>query len=119
MDEQAIETFWTIARERSGLSPLEVPLGPSQVGTVPPPTWSYGDTSAEADEFVAALLARGEGELRTPASDYAESGAEEPSVGDVSIVLDGSGTPRALVAVGSVDRGGAAVTQRLSVLYAA
>lgn len=119
MDDDAVENFWNIARERAGLNNLEVPLGPSQVGTVPPPTWSFGDTADEADDFVAGLLDEGSGELTTPMSDYAESGAEEPAAGDLSIVLDGDREPRALVTVAAVAQTDGVLTQQLTVLYPA
>lgn len=115
MNEEAIEAFWNVARERARLSDLEVPLGPNPLGLVPPPTWSYGDSPGDADRFVDAIVRQGSASISAPDADYAQDG--RPKVGDVSIILDGSGAPRALVAITASDHADGQVTSEVTVLY--
>lgn len=114
--EWRIDVFWEDARIRAGLNPARVYLGTSVTETVQPPAWSFGSTPEEADRILALVLSGAKTATTSPLSDYqpddpaesdlaadpdADSGESAhqplPEVGSLSILLDGSGHPRALV----------------------
>lgn len=115
MNEE-IANFWDVARERTALADLEVPLGPNEVALIQPPTWSFGETADQADEFVRDLIADGHAQLTAAVSDYDDQAL--PQLGDLSIVCDSGDHPRALVAVSAVDTDSGNLTQTVKVLYA-
>ena len=68
--------------------------------------------------FVAAVLDdSADAEEWTDLEDYAATGAPLPERGAVSIVLDGSGHPRALVATADVQSTGDRVREQFRLLY--
>ncbi|WP_299033784.1 ASCH domain-containing protein [uncultured Pseudokineococcus sp.] len=92
-----INRFWETARGRAGLGRLAVVTGVSAATAVPPPAWAFGATPEQADELLALVL---DGTKTATASahwEYEAEGEALPSPGDLSIVLDGAGHPRALV----------------------
>ncbi|MBK5249457.1 MAG: ASCH domain-containing protein [Actinomycetales bacterium] len=96
-EDTAVAHFWEVARVAGKVSRLEVFMGRAPLDTVPPPAWSFGADQLEADRLLAAVL---EGRKTAATSPYREyEGTEEnlPHVGDLSIVLDGAGQPRALI----------------------
>lgn len=115
MTEDALTAFWNLAREHANLDAMPGYFGPSPLGSLPPPTWSYSDDPAEADRFVAGLLDGSRLETTCPASEY---GDELPAVGTLGIVTDGAGNPRVLVATSEVEELAAGVVvERYAVLY--
>lgn len=96
-----IAEFWAAAHPSAGIGKVEVVVGRSVAATMPPPAWAFGDNAAVADELIAAVLA---GHKTATSSALAEFGESEavPEVGDLSIVLDGEGHPRALIRTTSV-----------------
>ena len=79
-------TNWLKARVAAGL--------PAQAQPV---VWSFGDHPALADELLGLVL---DGTKTATASllwYYEEGGETIPAVGDLSIITDGNGTPRALI----------------------
>lgn len=115
--DEAVNAFWNEAKRRIHLEEISVYTGPSPLAAVPPPSWSWGE-DAEADEFVADLLSRGQGETRVAAADYEAVGEQLPEPGSLSIVLDGSGRARVLVVTSDVTVDAGDVVQALKVLYA-
>ncbi|GAA2021751.1 ASCH domain-containing protein [Pseudokineococcus marinus] len=98
-----IVRFWETARSRAGLGRLSVVTGTSAATAVPPPAWAFGADPQQADELLALVL---EGTKTATASarwEYEAEGEELPRPGELSIVLDGAGHPRALVRTTSVD----------------
>jgi len=98
-DEQAgneILEFWELARRGVGLGWLGVVVGPSPADSVPPPAWAFGDSAGIADSLLAVVL---DGAKTATSSGRWEFEGEEslPREGDLSIILDGRGHPRALV----------------------
>ncbi len=92
-----ILAFWEMARGRARLGRLESVMGPTPASAVPPPAWSFGDNPRLADELLGLVLA---GTKTATASSLAEleaAGEPVPTAGDLSIVLDGAGHPRALI----------------------
>ncbi len=100
---KAIDDFWQLVRGRARLSTLGGVLGETPAATVPPPAWAFGDTPELADELLALVLSG----VKTATADlvWSYQAADEPvpTVGDLSIVLDGSGAPRALLRTTKVD----------------
>lgn len=93
--DDGTSAFWQAARGHLGLGKFEVVVGGTPKDVVPPPSFSFGDSPALADELLGLVLA---GRKRATATAWSEFGEERPpQVGDLSIVLDGAGTPSALI----------------------
>ncbi len=100
---RAIDRFWQVARTRTRLSTLGGVLGETPAATVAPPVWSFGDDPALADELLDLVLAGTKTATAELVASYEAGGEPLPAVGDLSIVLDGSGAPRALLRTTKVD----------------
>ncbi|RPF26839.1 ASCH domain-containing protein [Georgenia muralis] len=101
--DEAIELFWAEARKVVGLTRLDVIVGTSDTASLTPPAWSFGETAEQADELVALVLA---GRRTATSSALWEWEAEDedlPRPGDLAIVCDGAGLPRALVRTDAVE----------------
>jgi uncharacterized protein YhfF len=97
MDQRAVDAFWEDARVRAGLNPAGVYLGRNVQETLQPPAWSFGSDPVEADRMVALVLAGTKTAMTSLRSEYAVEGDDLPEPGDLAIVLDGAGRPRALI----------------------
>lgn len=117
-EEQRVADFWNLARFHANLSQLPAYFGVTALESIPPPTWSFGE-GAQADELLDSLLADGATTSTVAREDLAATGAEEPSVGTLGIVLDSQGEPRALVVTSEVDESDTEVVEHLTVLYQA
>ena len=96
-DGGEIVAFWELARKSVGLGRLLGIVGLSPADDVAPPAWAFGDSPRLADELLALVLAGTKTATSSGAWEY-ESGDEMvPQEGDLSIILDGRGHPRALV----------------------
>lgn len=92
-----IVEFWQAARGRlkdSGLLAALHEVNASQLLT--PPAWAFGDSPQLADELLELVL---RGVKTATSAALAEYGSDEPlpQVGELSILLDGAGNPRALI----------------------
>ena len=96
-----IADFWEAARGHLGWGKLDAVLGESVDGAVPPPAWSFGDDARLADELLALVLAGRKTATSSALAEYADEPL--PKVGDVSIVLDAAGDPRALLRTTEVE----------------
>ncbi|MCI6574648.1 MAG: hypothetical protein PT944_04710 [Actinomycetaceae bacterium] len=134
--EDNLEAFWVHAVNAARLNPAEAVMGQDDFLSLRPPHFSYGETAEEADVFCAAVLAGSVRQIHTDemradadATDVDENaeaeGAtaqqprlEQPRAGDLAIVCDGAGIPRALIVTERVqvlpDNG---VTEYINVLY--
>ncbi len=137
--DEALETFWRRAVFRAKLNHVPSYFGPTPLEVVRPPAWSFGTTADEAAGFVRDLLDGRTTAIAGSRRDYSAEGGLLPETGELGIVVDGDGTPAALVVVAEVldvpyaevDPGTtvvegagfaddtAMVVQRLRVLYAA
>lgn len=126
MRDEQLAAFWADARIRGGLNPAQGYTGASVSDTVPPPAWSFGDTPEQADELLDLVLTGRKTATASAYWDYeqegrqraaAEGAADGPGAADggvdvairtdldvalpepglLSIILDGSDTPRALI----------------------
>jgi uncharacterized protein YhfF len=98
-----IESFWVVARRQARLESLPGYFGPTPLGSVMPPAWSFGATPEQSTEL-AELVADGvKTATASAADDYSAEGEALPEPGVLGIVLDGDGHPRALVATTEVE----------------
>ena len=115
---EEIDVFWQVARVKGRVAVLEPVMGQLRRGTLPPPAFAFSADAAEADQMAEEVLAGTRTELTTPRGEFAEED-ELPRAGDLAIVLDGAGHPRALirtVEVTQVEQEGASVVAERFVL---
>jgi len=95
--DEAVEAFWVEARRRAKLESLPGYFGPSVIASVRPPAWAFGDDRVTADELLGLVLDGEKTATASAAEDYVGDDNPLPEPGALSIVLDGSGRPRALI----------------------
>lgn len=74
----------------------------TQIADLPealPEAWPFGATAAHADELLDLVLAGTKTATASSVRDYEADGDPIPQVGELSIILDGAGTPRAVLRV--------------------
>lgn len=91
-DHTGLSAFWDGVR--AALPDLPTP---------PPEAWGFGATAAHADELLDLVLAGVKVGTASSLWDYEESGDPVPVVGELSIILDGAGTPRAVIETTAVE----------------
>lgn len=116
--DEAVEAFWNLARFHARLNTAPSYFGPTTLEVVPPPTWSFGE-EAEGEQLLAEVLEGSRTSLSGPAEDYTSTGEPLPVPGSLSILLDGSGQPAALLEVTEVDASAETVTEHFRVVYRA
>lgn len=97
MEHSAVEAFWELARFHAKLNTAPAYFGPTALETVPPPAWSFGAEPAEADELLNLVLSGTKTATSGALWDYQADDDPLPERGNLSILLDGSGHPRALI----------------------
>ena len=116
--EADIAAFWSEARTRARFDWIGAYGGPTILGSLRPPAWSFGATPEEADAFLTRVLDEREEVVTTSSlADYDAEAAPLPERGAVSIVLDGAGHPRALIATAEVVVGDDQVSETFRLLY--
>ncbi|WP_127573203.1 ASCH domain-containing protein [Georgenia faecalis] len=101
--DAVIEAYWQLTRKRAGINRLDVIIGQAPLSNVVPPAWAFGGTPEEADALLDLVLAGNKTATTSAQWEYEEADAPLPAVGDLSIILDGSGRPRALIVTTAVD----------------
>ena len=101
-DGAEIVAFWELARKRVGLGRLLGITGLSSAEDVAPPAWAFGDSPQLADKLLDLVLAGTKTATSSGAWEYEDGDEMIPQQGDLSIILDGRGHPRALVRTTSV-----------------
>jgi len=99
----AVLEFWEAARGSAGVLGMEVVTGMGVTASVPPPAWSFGDNPALATELVELVLAGTKTATSSLAAEYDDATEPMPKEGDLSILLDGGGAPRALIRTTEVE----------------
>ena len=94
---RAIDEFWQVARVRARLSTVGGVLSETPAASVAPQVWSFGDGPELADELLALVLAGTKTATAELAWNFEAAGEPFPVAGDLSIILDGAGAPRALL----------------------
>ncbi len=102
-DGEEIDQFWAAARHQLRLNPVPGYLGTVASEVLPPPAWSFGATADVADALLQLVLAGTKTATAGSLWDYEAAGEQVPRVGDLSILLDGAGHPRALIKTTAVD----------------
>lgn len=85
-DPATLDAFWTAAR-------VDHPDLPAQR----PEAWAFGATPEQADELLALVLDGTKTATASTLWDYEAAGEPLPQVGELAIVLDGVGRPRAVL----------------------
>ncbi len=103
--EQAerITAFWDAARPKAGRTSHGGAVGERSENVVPPPAWAFGDNPELADELLGLVLSGTKTATASLVVEYAQADEPQPRKGDLSILLDGSGEPRALIRTTQVD----------------
>jgi uncharacterized protein YhfF len=102
MTQSAVEAFWELARFHAKLNSAPTYFGPTTLEVVPPPAWSFGSTPESADELLGLVLDGTKTATAGALWDYEAEGETLPEVGSLSILVDGRGHPRALIAITDV-----------------
>lgn len=92
-----IGQFWEDARTAAKLNPLQEYFGPRWVGTFTPQAFAFGDNPEMADELASLVVAGTKTATAAALADYESADEPLPRSGDLFIVLDGAGAPRALI----------------------
>ncbi|MFE7408091.1 ASCH domain-containing protein [Isoptericola sp. NPDC057559] len=92
-----IAEFWDDARPSAGRAGPAGASGERSADAVPPPAWSFGDSPGLADELLALVLQGRKTAAASLVVEFEDVGDPVPAPGDLSIVLDGRGEPRALI----------------------
>lgn len=85
-DDAQVLAFWNVVREAVEGLP-----------ETPPPAWSFGATAQHADELLALVVAGVKTGTSSSLWDYQAAGEQLPEEGELSIILDGAGTPQAVI----------------------
>lgn len=85
-EAQTVEEFWEQARRAVADLPVE-----------PTESWAFGATPQHADGLLSLVLAGTKTGTASALWDYEATGERMPEEGDVSVILDGSGSPRAVI----------------------
>ncbi|MEG3616805.1 ASCH domain-containing protein [Isoptericola haloaureus] len=101
---ERITAFWDTARPSAGRTSHGGAVGERSENVVPPPAWAFGDNPALADELLGLVLAGTKTATASLVVEYEDAAEPAPRKGDLSILLDGRGEPRALVRTTQVDR---------------
>ena len=98
---EAIQLYWEAVRAKARIGRLAVYMGTDLSAAVAPPAWSFGDSPKLADELLGHVLTGRKTATSTALVEFGEEAL--PRVGELSILLDGAGRPRALVRTTAVD----------------
>ncbi len=96
LDDEIAE-FWESARVQAGLGRIAVVGGLTVAENVAPVAWSFGDNAEQADGLLGLVLDGTKTATSSALSEYDGDDAPLPREGDLSIVVDGAGHPKALI----------------------
>lgn len=88
---ESLPDYWREVRTRIPSLPAEIPEA-----------WSFGATNEHADGLLELVLAGIKTGTASSVWDYEASGERMPEAGELSIILDGCGVPRAVIRTTSV-----------------
>lgn len=86
VDDPILGNFWSQARNT-------VPTLPKAA----PEAWAFGATPEHADELLAAVVDGTKTGTASSLQDVEAEGEAVPEPGDLSVILDGAGCPRAVI----------------------
>ncbi len=102
--EGDLESFWTRAKTRAKLYPIEAVGGQTDLVSLRPGAFAFGTTRKEANDLAALVLAGTKTATTSYATGYDREGEELPTPDDLWIMCDGEGRPRALLRNTRVER---------------
>ena len=97
VEDDRVNAFWEVAHRYADVGDLDVVMGRQWGEAVPPPSWAFGDSPELADRLLELVLTGRKTATSGLRQDYVDIGEPLPKVGDLSIIVDGEGRPRALV----------------------
>ncbi|PFG43851.1 uncharacterized protein YhfF [Isoptericola jiangsuensis] len=100
---ELITAFWESARPKAGRTSHGGAVGERSENVVPPPAWAFGDSPVLADELLGLVLAGTKTATASALWEFEAAAEPLPRKGDLSIVLDGAGSPRALIRTDAVE----------------
>ena len=95
-DDQ-LQRFWTQAQRHAHVGDLDVVMGTSWGESLVPPAWSFNGDAEDSDALLAQVLSGAKTAITGLAEEYDPDDDPLPRKGDLSILLDAEGTPRALL----------------------
>ena len=102
VEDLRISAFWQAARGHVGLGKMDAVMGGTPDDVVPPPSWSYGD-GPEAQALLGRVLDGSKTGTATVLAQLVAAGLDVPRVGDLSIVTDPAGEPKAVLRTTEVE----------------
>ena len=118
---QRVSAFWSFARDHVGWATLEGLFGQQQASAIEPPWMHLDEDASAATALVKEFVSAGQMVFSEDASLYSPQAL--PRRGDLVIVVDGEGNPRALAATLEVTQNdgaegaGRMVSEKLQCLY--
>lgn len=100
--DDLIQSFWEDARIRAKVNRVPGYLGVNARESLAPPAWSFGAGPDDADQLLGLVLAGTKTATSSAQRDYVDNEERKPEEGDLSIITDGQGRPRALIQTTSV-----------------
>jgi uncharacterized protein YhfF len=95
--------FWDAARVRAGRTSHGGTIAESTATMVPPQAWAFGDSPQLAESLLRLVLAGVKTATASLLWEYEDAEEPVPARGDLSIILDGEGEPRALIRTTAVE----------------
>ena len=100
---EEVEAFWREAARHARFDGMPGYFGSTPLASVPPPAWAFGGTPEQADALLDLVLSGAKTATSTALWEFEVEQEPLPEPGTLSIVLDGAGHPRALLATTGVD----------------
>ncbi|MFP7696496.1 ASCH domain-containing protein [Trueperella sp. LYQ143] len=95
--DAALDSFWAHAINAGRLYPIESVGGQVDETSLRPGSFSLGDTPQLADELAELIVSGAKRATSSYEPSYMAAGESLPSIGELWIVCDGRGYPRALI----------------------
>jgi len=92
-----LHEFWAMAQAHVGIGTLRGVVPTPWNDAILPPAFSFGDSPELAEQLLALVLDGKKTATTGLEQEYLDEGEPIPKVGDLSIVTDGRGTPKALI----------------------
>ena len=96
---ERIQRFWEAARGKLGFGGASSVIGHGWAEQMPPQAWAFGGEGDDelADELLALVLDGTKTGTASLPFEYEDANEPLPKKGDLSIILDGAGEPRAII----------------------
>lgn len=95
-----VTAYWLRVRprvQRDAFARIGVVIGQSGANALTPPAFAFGATREQADELLDLVLDGTKTATSSALVEHRHDGVPLPAVGDLAIVLDGAGEPRAVI----------------------